>query len=303
MSTLKIVAGLASIDDYEALCRAGADEVFLGYVPSEYQRTFGIYSPLNRREVIYTNVQAGSMSELMILKRMEDKLKVKPVIAINALFFSEEQRNFIKETLYGLKEHGFKDYIVSDEKLVFDFSKDSDINIHLSGEYGELNHRILERVPASRIIFPRQTTVSEMEKMIRQDKENNRFREYEAFILNERCQFTGAYCNSRHCDEFEHMCLLEYRVSPKVPIDKIKTETGAFAETGCGLCKLWELKRIGITHLKLVSRGQACEDTIRDIMNLKRAINIAENSDTPEEYIKEMKKTLFSDGCPDNCYY
>ena len=25
--------------------------------------------------------------------------------------------------------------------------------------------------------------------------------EFEAFVLNEMCQFTGAFCNSLHCDE------------------------------------------------------------------------------------------------------
>ena len=27
--------------------------------------------------------------------------------------------------------------------------------------------------------------------------------EYEAFILNERCHYTGAFCSSLHCDELD----------------------------------------------------------------------------------------------------
>ncbi len=27
--------------------------------------------------------------------------------------------------------------------------------------------------------------------------------EFEAFVLNEMCQFTGAFCNSLHCDEMD----------------------------------------------------------------------------------------------------
>ena len=30
--------------------------------------------------------------------------------------------------------------------------------------------------------------------------------EFEAFVLNEQCQFTGAFCNSWHCDEMGYLC-------------------------------------------------------------------------------------------------
>ncbi len=29
--------------------------------------------------------------------------------------------------------------------------------------------------------------------------------EFEAFVLNEMCQFTGAFCNSLHCDEMGYL--------------------------------------------------------------------------------------------------
>mgnify|MGYP000152237555 CR=1 FL=1 len=35
---------------------------------------------------------------------------------------------------------------------------------------------------------------------------------YEAFALNELCQFSGAFCNSLHCDEMGYLCRVPYRV-------------------------------------------------------------------------------------------
>ena len=40
-------------------------------------------------------------------------------------------------------------------------------------------------------------------------------------------------------------------------------------ETGCGLCALYQLKQAGITHLKLVGRGNYTDYMEKDIRNLR----------------------------------
>jgi putative protease len=54
---MKIVAGLGSIDEYETFVKAGADEFFCGYVPFSWAEKYGVIHPLNRREVLFYNVQ------------------------------------------------------------------------------------------------------------------------------------------------------------------------------------------------------------------------------------------------------
>ena len=61
---------------------------------------------------------------------------------------------------------------------------------------------------------------------------------------------------------------------------------------------------MGVTHLKLVSRGNYVDDTINDIEQLKNALTILDNTLNEEEYMRNMKKMLFKDGrCSGNCYY
>lgn len=36
--------------------------------------------------------------------------------------------------------------------------------------------------------------------------------EFEAFVLNEMCQFSGAFCNSLHCDEMGYLCRVPYHL-------------------------------------------------------------------------------------------
>lgn len=38
--------------------------------------------------------------------------------------------------------------------------------------------------------------------------------EFEAFALNELCQFSGAFCNSLHCDEMGYLCRVPYWKKP-----------------------------------------------------------------------------------------
>ena len=74
-------------------------------------------------------------------------------------------------------------------------------------------------------------------------------------------------------------------------------------QSGCGLCALWQLRAAGITHIKLVSRGNYTADTIEDIRQLKNALNILEKSACEKDYKKQMKSRLFAKDCSHNCYY
>ena len=89
-------------------------------------------------------------------------------------------------------------------------------------------------------------------------------------------------------------------IPERLPYDEEGYLCGA---TGCGLCALYQLQRAGITHLKLVGRGNYTDFMERDIRNLRKALKILEQCDSEEMYQKIMKQTLFSKGCSGNCYY
>mgnify|MGYP000314451747 FL=1 len=135
-------------------------------------------------------------------------------------------------------------------------------------------------------------------------------------MLNELCQFTGAFCNSLHCDELGHLCRVPYelgRVRRKllsgndVNFDDealtLDEEGYLCGATGCGLCALYALQRAGITHLKLVGRGNHADFMEKDIRNLRKALDIMEGSSSEADFRKEMKRQLFPRGCSGNCYY
>lgn len=324
---MKIVAGLGSIDEYETFVKAGADEFFCGYVPFSWAEKYGVIHPLNRREVLFYNVQIGSMSELQILKKMVDYYGKPVKLTFNSIYYTGEQYPVIAEIITQCMAAGFENFIIADPALML-YLRQQKINcgIHLSGETAEVNRGMLEQMlpfGIRRVIFHRKNSLEDMQSCI---KEADFPHEYEAFILNELCHFSGAFCNSLHCDELTHLCRVPYelgnlhkkeetdaaqkdvaetdRIQGKegkgLPLDEDGYLTGS---TGCGLCALYRMKQVGITHLKLVGRGNYTEFMEKDIRQLRKALDILEKSDNELQYQRKMKASLFPDGCSQNCYY
>lgn len=339
---MKITSGLGSIDDYPRYVRAGADELFCGYVPFSWSEKYGTVLPLNRREVLNYNVQIGSFSELEILANMVQKYQ-KPVhLAFNSLYYRPEQYEEIAQIIQQCRSIGFDSYILADPALLVYLRKEKiDCEVHLSGDLGTVNSAMTEvfaKEYPKRIIFQRKNTISEMRAVIRHitaQKEAARKEwtyptEFEAFALNELCQLSGAFCNSLHCDEMGYLCRVPYWKKPMSlsesklekqeknrPGENISiSEWDSASElmnpvsedgylcgaTGCGLCTLKQLSDAGITHLKLVGRGNYTDFMERDIRNLRRTLEILEDSSTEEEYIRAMKAELFPNGCSHMCY-
>lgn len=324
---MKIVAGLGSIDEYETFVKAGADEFFCGYVPFSWAEKYGVIHPLNRREVLFYNVQIGSMSELQILKKMVDYYGKPVELTFNSIYYTGEQYPVIAEIITQCMAAGFENFIIADPALML-YLRQQKINcgIHLSGETAEVNRGMLEQMlpfGIRRVIFHRKNSLEDMQSCI---KEADFPHEYEAFILNELCHFSGAFCNSLHCDELTHLCRVPYelgnlhkkeetdaaqkdvaetdRIQGKegkgLPLDEDGYLTGS---TGCGLCALYRMKQVGITHLKQVGRGNYTDFMEKDIRQLRKVLDILENSDSEAQYQKKMKASLFPDGCSQNCYY
>lgn len=355
---MKIVAGLGAADEYPRFVQAGADEFFCGYVPYEWNRKYGTRYPLNRREVLCSHVQIGAFSELEILAKMAGKLG-KPVhLTFNSLYYLPEQYAEIASIVRKCMKLGFHSYIIADPALILYLRKEKiDCEIHLSGETAEVNRRMVKyfsRWEIKRVIFHRKNTFEDMrtviesvemqknrgtESRLEASEKTKKEMEWEAFALNELCQFNGSFCNSLHCDELGHLCRVPYRVvrgsknggekyqrdeaikigqSKRWNIDEerctncqeqekqfgVPDEDGYLCGiTGCGLCALFSLREAGITHLKLVGRGNYADFMERDIRNLRKALAILEQSESGAVYIRKMKNELFPDGCSGRCYY
>ena len=331
---MKLTVGLGSVDEYIRFSEAGADEFFCGYVPYSWMQKYGTMMPLNRREVLCSNVQLGAFSELEILASMIRDYQRPVHLTFNSLFYLPEQYPEIAKIMKTCMCLGFQSYIIADPALILYLREHNiDCEIHLSGETGEVNSRMVDffqQFSLKRVIFHRKNSFDDMKAVIDAEKSHGGLRaetDFEAFILNEMCQFTGAFCNSLHCDELGHLCRIPYwleplrescddsslrQLRPSVPAASSQTDVPNDSDlpdgylcgaTGCGLCALYRLREIGITHLKLVGRGNYNDYMEQDIRILRRALTLLEQSTSEEDFKDTLRRTLFSYKCSKVCYY
>lgn len=331
---MKLTVGLGSVDEYIRFSEAGADEFFCGYVPYSWTQKYDTMMPLNRREVLCSNVQLGAFSELEILASMIRDYQRPVHLTFNSLFYLPEQYPEIAKIIKACMRLGFQSYIIADPALILYLREHNiDCEIHLSGETGEVNSRMVDffqQFSLKRVIFHRKNSFDDMKAVIDAEKSHGGLRaetDFEAFILNEMCQFTGAFCNSLHCDELGHLCRIPYWLKPlkesctgssfrqlrpsvpaassqtDVPNDSDLPEGYLCGATGCGLCALYRLREIGITHLKLVGRGNYTDYMEQDIRILRRALTLLEQSTSEEDFKDTLRRTLFSYKCSKVCYY
>ena len=67
-------------------------------------------------------------------------------------------------------------------------------------------------------------------------------------------------------------------------VDEPEDDSYLCGQTGCGLCALYRLGKAGVTHLKLVGRGNYTDYMERDIRNLRKALEILKD-------VLDMEKT------------
>lgn len=321
---MKIIAGLGCIDDYIRLVKAGADEVFCGYVPYEWNKKYGSLFPLNRREVLYYNIQINSLEDMKILKKMVDKYKVPVSITFNYLYYIEEQYEEIIKIMQDLINIGFDQFIIADIALIL-YIRNKGIKcfIHLSGECAEINSLSMEffnELNIDRYVFHRKNTIKDMESCIRNNRVKNL--EYEAFILNEKCHYSGAFCSSLHCDEMSHLCTMYYNLAKiseevnnfkevdekyRLYYEQLENEdedkTHILGSSGCGICSLKKLKDAGVTYLKVVGRGKYIDYMEEDIKKLKIAIDMINDNKEEKSYENLVENIIFKGKCSGNCYY
>ncbi len=314
---MKIVTPLSELSHFESLAEAGADELYCGFVPYEWLETYNMTVPINRREWLLSGCNICNYSSMHILKRMSEEWGIPVKITLNAHYYLPGQYEMLVGIIKRLIDIGFDTFIIADTALVVYLQeKGIACKIHLSGEAEVMNHLCMDfydMPPITRFVFPRKVTLSDMKKLIQL---NGSHKEFEAFYLNSFCQYSGGFCNSVHCDKFPTTCWLPNCMVPisgekkerevlKASVETRKTEHkyGSFAQTGCGICRIKELKEAGVGFLKVVGRGHSLESLNEDILQIKNIMKVAESESSAKACSDALRKEYFNLDCPSRCYY
>lgn len=295
---MKITAGLGRLEDYRRLVNAGADELFAGFVPLEWLEKYGNDVPLNRREALLQDIQLDCFEDMRILAQMQADAGVPLALTFNSPFYSASVYPMLADILADLQTIGYNGFIIGDTGLLvylrrLGFSG----QIHLSGEAGVYSPdavRFFAELGVSRIIFPRKISPKRMADCIHAAPKL----EYEAFFLNEKCHYSGAYCSGLHCDFFEPICRAPYVcMGSDCALQTREGDAALLGASGCGFCRLQDLASAGVHVLKVVGRGGHIDWIERDVRTLRAVLD---RGDFRPEYLRE---SLFQGKCSQNCYY
>jgi len=334
MGTFKIAAPFVSAKEIGELKKAGADELYCGYVDSESERLWPIFfQTINRR------LKGASFEGFEAFKEAvkEAESAKMPVYVTMNWHYTPEQYPWLLKTIRKISGlNGMHGLIVTDMGLLLTLKKMGyEKEIHISTGGTVFNNRTVEffrSLGADRLILDRQLTTKEIADIIlHKDKKTA----IEIFLFNTACLFVDGYCAFFHCGG----AAKDLGLSKDVSLIKYENTSirqgcseimGVFADKsfkthmisgkdekscnlkfqpekypfGCNLCGLYELKKFPGIILKIVERGVNQAEVIRGIKVLINYLS-QKNIDKAdyEKRARDLYFTINKNRCtPFKCY-
>lgn len=334
---MKIKSPLTNKNEVRPLCEAGADEFFCGIEPNSWRKRYKDFC-INQRS---GGANFSKLADLAEAVSVAHKYGTKVHVAVNAFFNLKEQYKIVERIIQDIIGIGADGIIFADPVLISNLKssllKGKDI---IAGTDAVIFNRaaveFYKELGATRVVFPRAMIISEMKEVILADKAI----EYEAFIIHDLCFFEDGFCT--YCKEqagdikkegrgrrntyfftasripsrgFGGGCRTRF-TRQRVAIKNHKLTGRSIPFTfwmkkhiqGCGACAIYDLKRAGVTNLKILDRNLPIEEKVKATVFIKNCQDLLKNTDIPkQEYTEKCKglfKKTFKAKCGQyDCYY
>jgi collagenase-like PrtC family protease len=284
---MRIVAGLPGTADaglVRRLCEAGADEFFLGYLPSYWSARFGQEFSPNRR--YRSSCQIAGRRVLDEVCGEARRLGRPVALAFNEHLVTPAAWRLGRRLIREARAAGVGAVIAADPAIVPMLAAEfPGLAVHVSGDAGVCNAAAAELLfsfGARRLILPRELAWPDLRALLCAARRAGR--EFEVFALGESCVFDGARCFTEHGYGLErdfcvaHAVRLLHRrgrpprplAPPEEPFWRRYRERRPWRWGRCGLCALPLLARAGVTHLKVPGRSS---DALESVGLLRRVLD------------------------------
>jgi putative protease len=311
---MRIISPVDNFQEAGLLLEAGADELYGGYIPAEWNN-YSLAASLNQRT--FSTAQIASERELAKIITLVHSYERTFALTLNAPFYTDEQLPLLIEYLDRMVSIGIDSLILADPGLLRLLKKR---HPHLEFHASTLAHltnsgavRFMAEQGMQRIVLPRHLSVSDMAAIIQQVPGVL----CDAFLLVGKCPNSEGLCTFHHSSsEKIWPCEIPYEVVPLVDgassrlLQAIQRQN-SWSETnrrhGCGLCAIPSLRKAGIHGLKLVGRGAPAAQKVRNITLTREFLALAESLTDFAEYRRKAMaahRERFGAVCHRNvCYY
>ncbi|MBM4398190.1 MAG: U32 family peptidase [Deltaproteobacteria bacterium] len=289
------------------LAAAGADELFVGYVPATWRARYGFEASPNRR--YRAQSQVTDDEALARVGSAAAAAGVPWFVTLNEHALVAEQLPLAGAILDAAAEAGARGVLLAALELApWVRTRRPGLALAASGDAPVCSRAGLDlaaRLGFSRVILPRETTLAEAAALAAHGAGALGL-EIEAFALGEWCVYDGATCMTCHgygrdkdfCSAHRVRLLSDLRGGPARPLpppggdgcDRTSSWRGA-----CALCALPALVRAGVTHVKVPGRSV---DALDAVALVRRVIDGCAD---PAEVRAAMDDPAFCDGS--NCRF
>ena len=311
---MKIISPVDNLEETCQLLGAGADELYGGYLPPDWQ-DYNLTASLNQRT--FHGAQIATEADLQAIIERAHDTGVSFALTLNAPFYTDDQLPLLLDYVDRMVELGIDSLILADLGLLRILkARHPQLEYHASTLAHLTNAgavRFMAEQGIQRVVLPRHLTVADMTSITSQ-VEHVRF---DAFLLVGKCPNSEGLCTFHHSSPDKIWpCEIPYEINPlQEPAsqklqDAIKKQQ-SWSETnrrhGCGLCAIPHLAKAGVHGLKLVGRGAPAVQKARNIALTKEFLLLTEESVDFSEYRKKAMaahEQRFGAACHQNiCYY
>lgn len=311
---MKLISPIDQLAEVDALLQAGADELYGGYVPPEWQQRFGMLASINQRT--FAGAQINSFADLEKIVASCHEQNRDFALTLNAPFYSDKQVPLLIDYVGEAVSAGVASVILADLGLLRVLKREfPDLLYHASTLAHLGNSAAVEfyrQQGIGRAVLPRHLQLAEIAEIVKKVKGIG----FDAFLLVGKCPNTEGYCTFHHSSLRKIWpCEIPYCIEPvgetspqlQLAIAKQQSWSQTDRRHGCGLCAIPSLMTAGISGLKLVGRGAPLLRKVKNLQLAKEFLRLAAEKLPFAEYHRRAvaaHRKHFGIGCSENvCYY
>lgn len=285
---MKILAPVDSLDEVGALIESGADELYGGFVPREWEKSYKAVGSINKRT--FREAQFETAETLRAAVALAHNMGARFFLTLNNDFYTDEQMPAVLDQAELAEDIGIDALIVSDIALILGIKRlELETETHLSVLAAAMNSgavRFFKELGVARVVLDRSVGPAAAAGIIAAEPGV----EYESFLMYGKCPNVEGYCSFFHHNDPDH-----------------NWPCGASRGSACGLCAYRDFDKAGLTAAKIAGRGRKTEDKLKAVKALAAVRDLAESNASPEVFVRGAQKAsrdIAGLACdPASCYF
>ncbi|MFC1699956.1 peptidase U32 family protein, partial [Candidatus Omnitrophota bacterium] len=198
---MKILSPFSKKEEVAPLIKAGADELYCGIVPDEWENKYGVFDTLNRREGYGANF--SKFSDLQYAIKLAHEKNVQVFVTMNGLYV-QQQYPLIQKMIERLKDIKVDGLIIADIGILLMLQRTKifkEIKMGTGGTaFNSKTAIFYKKMGVSSIILPRHLTLDEIKGI---SQRISGAVSLEVFILNTLCRNVDGFCTFYHGLSFD----------------------------------------------------------------------------------------------------